>query len=103
MKSKIFETILTQVAEVTEISKETIIGKTKSSDVIEARILVIYYCKSYGLSNQYIKEKLSRKSLFSIANLLNSYYICHKTSYSFRQLSDEVQQRIASIMTKINQ
>jgi hypothetical protein len=100
MKSKIFETILTQVAETTELKKEEIVGKVRKAELIEARMLVIYFCKEYGISISYLQEKMNRKSPFAISHLLCGFDYLLKQSYSFREAHSELKQKFANILPK---
>ena len=100
MKSKIFEIILTQVAETTELKKEEIVGKVRKAELIEARMLVVHFCKEYGISNSYLQEKMNRKSPFAIAHLLCSFDCVLKQSYTFRETHKELKQQFANILPK---
>lgn len=44
-----FALILSIVSDITEISKEDIMSKSHKEDVVEARLLVIYFCRKEGL------------------------------------------------------
>ena len=44
-KSELFALILSIVSDITEISKEDIMSKCHKEDVVEARLLVIYFCR----------------------------------------------------------
>lgn len=48
-KSELFALILSIVSDITEISKEDIMSKSHKEDVVEARLLVIYFCRKEGL------------------------------------------------------
>lgn len=48
-KSELFALILSIVSDITEISKEDIMSKCHKEDVVEARLLVIYFCRKEGL------------------------------------------------------
>ena len=47
MKKEIFNRIIDCGSTITEIDKEDILSNKKNSDIIEARCLIITYCKRY--------------------------------------------------------
>jgi hypothetical protein len=76
------------------------ISSMRKAELIEARMLVVHFCKEYGISNSYLQEKMNRKSPFAIAHLLCSFDCVLKQSYTFREAHKELKQKFANILPK---
>lgn len=100
MKTEIFDCILQHVSNATEISKEEILGKTKTADIVEARAMIVHFGKRYGLSDRFLVAKLNRKSTFGIRYLASQFYSMQKSSFSFREAVLQAEQNIANILPK---
>lgn len=85
MKKEICEEIIDSVSSVTDVPKEDIVGERKNSDIIEARCLVVIYCKKCGISNDYIMKILNKKSNFAIVNMINQFDSHYKSSKIFQR------------------
>jgi len=72
------------VSEVTEISKGDIISLRKDDDVLEARVLFIWFCNLNGMHVPDIMRFLSRKSESSITDKIRDYHIWSAKSSVFR-------------------
>lgn len=48
-KSELFAHILSIVSDITEISSDVILSSSRSEEVVDARILVVYFCFRKGL------------------------------------------------------
>lgn len=90
MKSEIFAKILTTVANVTELSKDQILSKTKTDDLVAARSLFVHYCAAYGISSISITSFMGRSRSRSVSRYLSSYNSFHKSSYMFRQMDGRI-------------
>lgn len=55
-KSELFAHILGVVSEVTEVEPERILAKTKKEEVVDARMLLVYFCRKEGLYPTQIAE-----------------------------------------------
>ncbi len=49
-KSELFALVLSTVSNVTEVSEEDILSKSHKEDLVEARMLVLYFCRKNGLT-----------------------------------------------------
>lgn len=49
MQKELFEGIISIVSDLTDISREEILSRSRRSDVIEARCLLVYLLKSQGI------------------------------------------------------
>lgn len=98
MKSKIFDCILDTVSEISEVSREEILGKVRTSDVIEARCLVMHFCKKYGLSDKFLQQKFNRKSAFGISKLAYCCECYERNSFAFKQAIFAVKSRLSQVI-----
>lgn len=74
MKTKIFETILQVVHEVTEVEKADILSTRKDDDITEARVLLVWFCKLNGMHVSDIAKYIGRKSEESVNKKLRSFH-----------------------------
>ena len=95
MKKEIFNCILNVVSDVLEVSKEEILGKVRTNDVLEARCLSMYFSKKYGLSDKYLQSKFNRKSTFAISKLVNCFECYEKHSFAFKQAVFDIKSRLS--------
>lgn len=102
MKSKIFGTILECVADATELSTEQILSANRKQEIVEARAMVIYFCKRYGLSCYFLKEKLNKKSTYAVRYLEHEFPMMLKMSFSLREAMQSVEQKLANILPNTN-
>ena len=100
MKSKIFGTILECVAEATELSTEQILSSNRKQEIVEARAMVIYFGKRYGLSCCFLQEKLNKKSTYAVRYLEHEFGAMLKQSFSLREATQSVEQKLANNMPK---
>lgn len=98
MRVKIFNTIMDVVSEATEVSQEVILSRTKTEDAVEARTIVIYLARKFGLPNSYIQKKFNRKSRESVTHLQELHYILEKSSFAYRETTKEVESKTSSIL-----
>lgn len=54
--SEMFELILSKVAEVCEVDRKDILEVRKNQSVVQARMMVVHYLRSIGLSNEEIAK-----------------------------------------------
>lgn len=94
MKTKMFETILEVVSEVTEVSTADILSKCKDDDKLEARILFVWFCNLNGMHVPDIMKFLGRKSESSVTDKIRDYHSWSATSTMFRLYA----KRIAAIL-----
>lgn len=59
-KYAIFDDALTKVADITDISKESILSKTRTEEIVYARLLIILYCHKKGLHIAQIAPMLGK-------------------------------------------
>lgn len=74
MKTKLFNTILDVVSEVTEVEKCDILSLRKDDEILEARILFVWFCDMNGLHVADIAKFLGRKSPSSITDKIRDYH-----------------------------
>lgn len=98
MKTQIFNSVLSCVADATELSTEQILSGNRKQEIVEARSMVIYFCKRYGLSCSFLQEKLNKKSTYAVRYLYNEYNSMLKQSFSLREANQIVEQKLANIM-----
>lgn len=84
MKTKMFETILDVVSEVTEVTKQDILSIRKDDEILEARILFVWFCNLNGMHVPDIMRFLGRKSESAVTNKIRSYHSWSATSTIFR-------------------
>ena len=94
MKTKLFETILEVVHEVTEVEKSDILSTRKDDDFTEARVLLVWFCKLNGMHAPAIAEFIGRKSEESVNKKLRSFHEWTATSTMFRLYT----KRIAAVL-----
>lgn len=90
MKSELFAKILTEVANITELSPENILSMTKTDDLVAARSLFVHYCAVYGIPSVSISEFMHRQKTKSVNRYLALYSNFRKSSYYFRQMDDRI-------------
>ena len=95
MKSELFAQILSSVSQITELSPEQILSKTKTDDLVEARSLLVHYCFILGLPSISIASFLMRSSTKCVNRYLASYHSFYKSSYCFREMDG----RIAALLS----
>lgn len=86
MKSEIFAQIIEKVAEVTELTTEQILSKTKTDDLVAARSLFVHFCVMRGLPSVSIAQFMMRKKTNSINRYLASYDVFFRSSLYFREM-----------------
>jgi hypothetical protein len=79
-----FETILDVVSEVTEVTKQDILSIRKDDEILEARILFVWFCNLNGMHVPDIMRFLGRKSESAVTNKIRSYHLWSATSTIFR-------------------
>lgn len=84
MKTKLFETILAVVSEVTEVEKADILSFRKDDEILEARILFVWFCSMNGLHVADIAKFLGRKSQTSITEKIRAYHSWSARYEAFR-------------------
>ena len=84
MKTKLFNTILDVVSEVTEINKAEILSFRKDDEILEARILFVWFCNLNGMHVPDIMRFLGRKSESAVTNKIRDYHSWSATSTMFR-------------------
>lgn len=94
MKTKIFETILEVVHEVTEIDKKDILSTRKDEEFVEARVLLVWFCNHNGMHASDITKFIGRKSDESVNKKLRDFHEWSATSTMFRMYT----KKIASIL-----
>jgi len=67
MKAKIFNAYKEDVCELFDVTEEELFTKSKLRDVVDARHLLYYLCKTRPMRIVYIKERMA----------LNNYKIAH--------------------------
>lgn len=102
MKTQIFNSILSCVVEATELTAEQILSSNRKQDIVEARAMVIYFGKRYGLSYCFLKEKLNKKSTYAVRYLESEFSSMQKCSFSLREATLSVEQKLANIMPIIS-
>lgn len=96
MKSELFAKILSSVAEITELSEEQILSKTKTEDLVAARCLFVHFCVAKGLPSISITAFLNRNRTACIGRYLSAYQSFYKQSGYFRDMSNAVNNLLAS-------
>ena len=99
MKKEIFNRIIDCVSNITEIDKEDILSNKKNSDIIEARCLVIHYCKHYGMTNEYLMMMFKKSSVGTISNMIHQYDVYYKSSRIFQYFDKAITNKIAEIFS----
>lgn len=99
MKRQIFNRIIECVSTITDIPKEDILGQKKNADIVEARCLVIYHCKHYGMTNEYLMNLFNKSSVASITNMVKQYYVYYKSSRIFQFFDKEIDNKLGEIFS----
>lgn len=84
MKSQIFNTLLDIISQECEVIKEDILSQKKVEEIVDARTILVYFCKDYGLHNAEIAKFLNRKKTDTICEYMEKYPIYRKQSAKFR-------------------
>lgn len=90
MKSELFAKIIDLVSQVTELSTEQIMSKTKTDDLVAARSLFVHYCVKFGLPSVSIAAYLCRRKTNSVNRYLSAYNSFYKSSYYFREMDSHI-------------
>lgn len=96
MKSELFAQILASVAQITELTPEQILSKTKTDDLVAARSLFVHYCKSKGIPSISIAQYLQRARTNSVNRYLTDYDSFYKSSQFFRDMDYELTKLLAT-------
>ena len=99
MKTKMFETILEVVSEVTEVTKQDILSIRKDDEILEARILFVWFCNLNGMHVPDIMRFLGRKSESAVTSKIRDYHSWSATSTMFRCYA----KKIAAILPARNE
>lgn len=97
MKTMFLMKTLSIVSEVCEVSSEEVLSHSKRADIVDARVIFVYYCSKYGFPSATIAKFINRKRLSSIRDFLYNYKIFSKQSIAFRLMSTEVGRKLAEI------
>ena len=95
MKSELFAQILAIVAQICEVSSENILSNRKTSDIVEARCILVQECRNYGLQPSTIANLIRRKRIISVYECMNNYNAWYQQSYSFRIQCNEVSKKLS--------
>ncbi len=98
MKTQIFNSILQSVAEATELTTEQILSLNKKQEIVEARAMIVYFGRRYGLSCCFLQEKLNKKSTYAIRYLEHGFPDMLKFSFELREATQAVEQKLANIL-----
>lgn len=90
MKKKSFETILAVVHEVTEVEIDDILSKRKDDDIMEAKVLLVWFCKLNGMSAYVITNFMGLKSEESVNKKLRSFHEWSAMSMMFRLYTKKI-------------
>lgn len=96
MKSELFAQILAIVAEICEVSTENILSTCKTSDVVEARCILVQECRNYGIPPSTIARLIHRKRIVSVYDCMNNYNDWYQQSYAFRMQCEEVSKKLSA-------
>lgn len=102
MKTQIFNAILECVAEATELPTEQILSLNKRQEIVEARAIIVYFGRRYGLSCEFLREKLNKKSTYAVRYLESEFGGMLKCSFSLRETTQSVEQKLAKILPNTN-
>lgn len=100
MKSEIFAQILSAVSEVTELSSEQILSKTKTDDLVAARSLFVHYAAKLGVPSISISRFLGRKNTHSVSSYLSDYNSFTRSSYLFRKMDSRIATLLAPYLSE---
>ena len=73
MKKEFFTCALALVSQKTGVSEETIMSMTRTEEVLDARAMVVYCCRRYGLTNKDIRVLFGRSGHHFTQNM---YELC---------------------------
>lgn len=90
MKSELFAQILAIVAQITELTTDQILSKTKTDDLVAARSLFVHYCALLGVPSISIARFMQRSGTHSVNRYLADYNSFRKSSYLFRQMDGRI-------------
>ena len=90
MKTRLFNTILDVVSEVTEVNQAEILSFRKDDEILEARILFVWFCHFNGMHVPDIMRFLGRKSESSITDKIHDYHSWAATSFMFRLYAKKI-------------
>lgn len=93
-KSEIFEKVLSVVSEQMELSSERILSTGRTEEEVDARCLFVYSCKKMGLSNEYLKNVMKRKSTNCIQHLYNNYAIRKEVNRFFAHNASIIEKQL---------
>ncbi len=100
MKTGAFNVILDVVAGVTEVDAEKINSFLKDQEVVEARVLFVWFCNRNGMYTSDIAKFLNRKSTSVIDDKLKEFSYYNTTSIMFAGYA----KKIAAILpTKVQE
>lgn len=97
MKSELLHTILSVVSDICEINENEICSHVKRSDVVDARVLFIYYCHKYGFPPASVAKYVGRARTSCVTDALYNYKIFSRQSAAFRYLCTEIGKKLADI------
>lgn len=80
-KVEYFSKVIKVVAELTEVSEEAILGKSREYEVVDARWTIIYLMKEKGYTTKQISS-LTGRPIRTINHAINSFKIRAKSSSS---------------------
>ena len=100
MKSELFAQILSSVAQITELSPEQILSKTKTDDLVAARSLFVHYCASLGVPSISIARYMQRSGTHSVSRYLANYNSFSKSSYLFRQMDGRIASALKPLLLR---
>jgi chromosomal replication initiation ATPase DnaA len=100
MKTQIFNTLLETVSQVCEVSAEDILSIKKAEEVVDARTILVYFCKDYGLHTAEIAKFLNRKKQDTICEYMGKYPILRKQSANFRMDVNRITSILEDILPK---
>lgn len=90
MKKKLFDTILGVVHEATEVEIDDILSKRKDDDIMEAKVLLVWFCKLNGMSAYVITNFMGLKSEESVNKKLRSFHEWTAMSTMFRLYTKKI-------------
>ena len=100
MKTQIFNTLLDIVSQECEVTKEDILSQKKVEEIVDARTILVYFCKDYGLHNAEIAKFLNRKKTDTICEYMEKYTIYRKQSAKFRMDVNRITTRLQDTLPK---
>lgn len=100
MKTQIFNTLLDIVSQECEVTKEDILSHNKAEEIVDARTILVYFCKDYGLHTAEIAKFLNRKKTDTICEYMGKYPIFRKQSAKFRMDVNRITSLLSDILPK---